>query len=263
MHVLPKLLTALGDPDTDISQIAELVAFDPGLTVRLIHLCNSAALGGTMRVSDVHQAVNRVGVNCVFQLVAALTGNSVLKSPTVLKVLDVDQLWEHSVTVALAAAILAKDNNEDDSAAFTAGLLHESGKIVIAQTFRELYTRMLAQYADAPEQLVNQERAVFTFDFPEAGGRMLAREAFPDAIAASITYQYRPEEARKHVRAAAVLSVANTLAGWIRNPPADAALAKPAHPQALLILELTPEHLPDYCERIAEEFQFANALCHL
>lgn len=263
MHILPKLLTALGDADTDIGHIADLVAFDPGLTVKLIQLCNSAALGGEMRVSDVSQAVNRLGVACVFRLVAALTGNSVLKSPAVLKVLDVDQLWEHSVTVALAAAILAKDHNEDDSAAFTSGLLHESGKIVMAQAFREHYSLMLATYANAPDQLVNREREAFGFDHPEAGGRLLARGAFPEVIVASITYLHRPEEAHRFARAAALLSVANTLAGWTRNPTLDATLAEPTSPEALRILELTPEHLPAYCERIAEEFKFANALCQL
>jgi len=59
-HILPKLLAALGDEDTDINHIVELVTFNPGLTVKLRRLCNSAAFGGAMRVTDVGQAVNRL-----------------------------------------------------------------------------------------------------------------------------------------------------------------------------------------------------------
>lgn len=262
-QILPKLLAALCDSDTDISRIAELVAFDPGLTVKLIQLCNSAALGGEIRVTDVSQAVNRVGVNCVFQLVAALTGNNVWKSPAIVNVLEADRIWEHSVTVALAAGILAKDKNENDSAAFTAGLLHESGKIVMAQAFREDYQRLLAEHADSSEQLVTQERAAYGFDYPEAGSRMLARQSFPEEIVTSIAHQHRPEEADTHTRAAALLSIANTLAAWARNPTVDAAHEEEANPEALRILDLKPKFLLYYCERIEEEFKFANALCQL
>lgn len=262
-HLLPKLLMVLRDADTDIDHIVELLAFDPGLTVKLIRLCNSAALGGEIRVTDVGQAVNRLGLNSVFKLVAALTGNSVLKSPAVVSVLDVDRLWEHSVMVALAASLLAKDKDEDDSAAFTSGLLHESGKIVMAQAFQENYEQMLTQNADSAAQLVNQERLTYGFDYPEAGGRMLARGAFPEVIVASITYQHRPGEAQAYARAAALLSVANTLASRAKHPEKEAADTEPAHPEALKILDLTSELLPFYCERLLEEFKFANALCHL
>jgi len=262
-QILPKLLTALCDADTSIDQIAELIAFDPGLTLKLIQLCNSAALGGTRRVSHVAEAINRLGVNCVFQLVAGLTGNSVWKSEAVTAVLDVDRLWEHSVTVALAAGILAKDKDEDESAAFISGLLHESGKIVMAQASRENYEQLLARHADAPDELVSEEREAYGFDHAQAGGRLLSRDAFPDVIVASITYQYRPTEAHGHVRAAALLTLANTLAGWTRGAATATAGVEPAHTEALRILDLAPQILPFYRERIEEEFKFANALCHL
>ncbi len=260
-QILPKLLTALCESETSIDHIADLISFDPGLTLKLIQLCNSAALGGARRVSNVSEAVHRLGVNCVFQLVAALTGNSVWKSETVTAVLDVDRLWEHSVTVALASSILAKDTNEDDSAAFTAGLLHECGRIVMAQAFRGNYEQVLAQLDSSDELL--KERAAFGFDHTEAGGRMLARGGFPDVLVASVTYQHRPAEAGVHARAAALLNVADVLAGWTAKPKADASPADWVDAEPLRLLNLAPQSLTFYCERIHEEFKFANALYHL
>jgi hypothetical protein len=58
------------------------------------------------------------------------------------------------------------DRNEDDSAACPSGLLHESGKIVMAQAFREHYAGMLATCAHSPDQLVSQEREPITIISP-------------------------------------------------------------------------------------------------
>lgn len=263
MHIMPRLLRTLGDPHTDISDIADLVAFDPGLTVKLIQSCNTAALAGDMLVTDVGQAVNRLGMRCVFQVVAALAGKSVLNSPAIHAVLDVNQLWEHSVMVGLAASILAKAREADDSAAFTAGLLHESGKVVMAQAFREYYGELLTSYSGNPAVLLARERATFGFDHPEAGGRLLARGAFPEVIVASVTHQYCPEQAQDHARAAALLLVAHALAGQTQRTAADHLTTDPMITPALSLLDLDPDSLAIYRERTEEEFKFANALCRL
>src|SRR6185295_16667775 len=78
-QILPKLLTALNDPDTDISRITDLIAFDPGLTVRVLQLCNSAAFADATAITDISEAVNRVGQRSIYRLVAAASGRMALK----------------------------------------------------------------------------------------------------------------------------------------------------------------------------------------
>src|ERR1700676_2052255 len=79
-RILPRLLVLLADPDNDISQMVDLICFDPGLTSKLLRACNSAFVGLPEPASDVGEAINRLGVAFVYQLVAAVCGSSTYQS---------------------------------------------------------------------------------------------------------------------------------------------------------------------------------------
>jgi len=108
--VLPQLLSLLSDPDCETNQVIELISFDPGLTTTVLRICNSAAFGLTRPVTDIDEAVKHLGLLKIYQLVTATVGARALQTAPV-GFPQLAQLWEHSVTAALAAQILAKDLN--------------------------------------------------------------------------------------------------------------------------------------------------------
>ncbi len=62
-RILPELLTLLNQPDIDSSRVAQLLTFDPGLTVNVIRLCNSALLGGARPAEDLQEALDAAGLS--------------------------------------------------------------------------------------------------------------------------------------------------------------------------------------------------------
>jgi HD-like signal output (HDOD) protein len=273
-QILPKLLTALNDPDTDIGRITDLIAFDPGLTARVLQLCNSAAFAGGTPTTDISEAVGRVGLRPIYKLVAAASGRLALHPTRPVAGLEPEVIWKHSVTAALAAQLMAEDHGDDASSAFTAALLHEAGKLVLAQAFGDAYGRMLSKCVEQPDTLAAEEQAEFQIDHAEAGGRLLTRWKFPPTLAASVTFQHRPAQAGDGQRLAAYVHLGNALAQLIEGrgekaeesadlAPLTSPILLPATVDALGILNLPTDAITRYRDRTMENFEFVNALCRL
>src|SRR5262245_18032779 len=121
-QVLPQLIRLLSDLDTNTQQVVELIALDPALTAKVMQACNSALLGAATPARDVAEAVNRLGFQPIYRMVALVSGMRALKPSRTDYGIDPAILWRHSLTAALAAQLLAKEQNIDESLTFTAAL---------------------------------------------------------------------------------------------------------------------------------------------
>lgn len=118
------------DKNVSVQRVADLLKTDPALSAKLLRLVNSPYFGIPGGVSDVSRAIPFVGFNTLYQLVLSISVLETLDS----KAFDVRALWTHALTVATAARELASEIKlGDPGACFTAGLLHDMGKIAIAK----------------------------------------------------------------------------------------------------------------------------------
>ena len=130
--LLPKLLPKLSDVDTNFDEVVEIIAFDPSLTSKLLQICNSAYFGHESEVQSVSEAVNRVGYQAVYLLVAMINGSGCFPVKSGSGV-DAGKLWRHSITTAFNAKFVAESAGQDGNLLFTAGLLHDLGKVILGQ----------------------------------------------------------------------------------------------------------------------------------
>ena len=256
-QILPKLLAALDEPDADVSRITDLISFDPGLTAKLLKVCNSASFSSGSPVTDIGEAVNRVGLREIYRLVAGLAGRSALQPTKPIPGFDTDALWKHCVTAALAAQLMAQDQGDDASSVFTAALLHDAGKVILAGAHRERYTRLLQHGSASPQSLVQQEQILFGAHHAEVGGRLLEKWNFPAAMVAAVKHYPDPAQAGAWTRMAAYIHLGDALACQLENPAVTPAS------EALELLGQTPETFAHYRDRTIENFEFVNALCRL
>ena len=260
-HILPQLLTLLSDPDCETSQVVELVSFDPGLTAKVLRICNSAAFGLSRPVTDIDEAVQRLGLRMIYQLVAAAAGSQALQ-PAANSTPPPAGLWEQSVTTALAAQLLAKDLKLNEGQQFTAGLLHDIGKLVLAAVWKEQYTNLLITPSE--RELVACEQELFNVNHAELGGRLLAHWKFPSAISASVWNHPAPVSGVPYSRETACLTIAEYIAESGLSAANDAPpTLTPGQQAALRVLDFSTEHLKLYTARTQENFEFVNAMCQM
>jgi putative nucleotidyltransferase with HDIG domain len=143
LPVLPgtwvQLTGLLDSADTDISDIAKIVEQDPGLTTRLLHTVNSAYFGIARRVVSCSEAIQIVGLELIRGLMMGMKIFDFYKnSPFVRTVFG--RIWDHSLRTATGARRLCEletQSIETCNVAFTAGLLHDIGKLILAANAEE------------------------------------------------------------------------------------------------------------------------------
>jgi putative nucleotidyltransferase with HDIG domain len=203
-------IVALIDSDTaGARRLVELIERDQSLTAKLLRLANSAFFGQSRRVSTVPRAILLLGFSTVRNLALGVKVWEALGGDVTRRRLE--ELWAHAITVAVCAKAMAGRMRAcDPDEAFTAGLLHDVGRLVIAVRFRDMYWDTVGG-ADESEAVEQRERETFGVDHAEVGGWLLEAWALPPIIVESVRQHHDPEARAGLPR---VLAMTNRLVSW-------------------------------------------------
>lgn len=258
--ILPQLLSLLNRDDVEASQVVDLMMYDPSLTAAALQLCNSAYFSGVSAATDLSEAVSRLGFSRIYQLVATVSGARALSSSQRGYGIDEGELWKHSVTTAVAGQLMAKELGDDGNLVFTCGLLHDIGKVVLAQALEHIYAKMVEEVEKNQHSLLEAEKRLLGAQHAEIGGRLLARWKFPSNIVAAVWFHHDPKTAASHERLAAYVYLGNMIAYFIGNGFGHHAFALRGRMEALEILGLKGDDLPRFMIQTYENFEVVNAL---
>ncbi|MGP1680042.1 MAG: HDOD domain-containing protein [Burkholderiales bacterium] len=190
-EVVQDLMDYLQRPEVDVGQVAYRIARDPALAAKLLRVANSSFYGLQSQVATVPDALVVLGLRAVRTLV---TGAAVVTHFQTLAAVGYDQraFWLHSAGTALCARALARELGANTENAFTAGLLHDIGRLILAARFPEAYRRVAAYRAGHDCHPIEAEHEVLGFDHAQIGAALAARWKFPAGIAAAIAGHHAP-----------------------------------------------------------------------
>jgi putative nucleotidyltransferase with HDIG domain len=191
--VVAELLTSMEQDDVDLHYLAGRLALDQALTAKTLRLANSSFYGMPSKVTSIQQAMSVLGLHSIRTLVTAC-GVIGAVPPTPGAPLDFNAFWRHAIATAVWARALARHLRLSPDTAFTAGLLHNLGRLV-------LVTRFPAEYAAVPlwcnehqdATVAQAELAVFGVDHAQAGSALAAYWKFPPTIQDAISRQHRTD----------------------------------------------------------------------
>jgi putative nucleotidyltransferase with HDIG domain len=252
-RVVPDLMKLLNQTDVDSSKIVRMISVEPSLTANVLRVCNSAAFGGSLPTTDLQEAVTRLGFQEVYRLVTAATGAKLLAAPQKGYGLDPGELWKHSVASAVAAQLMARKLAEDDNVVFTATLLHDIGKVVLAQSIEESYTRLIHEAETQQISLLESETKLLGVNHAQVGARLLERWKFPSNAVAAVAHHHAPKDAGRHQRLASFVYLGNMIAYFMGHGFGHIAFAMRGRSDALEILDLPPESIPQFMVETFEQ----------
>lgn len=258
--ILPQLLSLLNRDDIEASQVVDLMMYDPSLTAAALQLSNNAFFAGATPASDLHEAVARLGFNRIYQLVAAVSGSRALSPPQKGYGINEGELWRHAVTTAVAGQIMAKELDDDQNLVFTCCLLHDIGKVILANALEHIYEKMVEDVERNQQTLLDTEKRLLGVQHAEIGGRLLARWKFPPNIVAAVWFHHDPKMAAVHQKLASYVYLANMIAYFIGHGFGHHAFAMRGRAEALEILGLQGDALPHFMIQTYENFEVVNAL---
>ncbi|MEA3287215.1 MAG: HDOD domain-containing protein [Candidatus Marinimicrobia bacterium] len=192
--VVDKLRQLLADPDVDFRELADVLKYDPGMTANLLRLANSAYFGFRTQADNIRQCVSRLGTKRMGELVMTAAVGPVMQGQIKGYDLPAGELWKHSIAVAIGteqlAGLLGLQIPED---AFTAGLLHDIGKIIMG-TFIEVDTGPILELVEEQGVTFDEaERQVLGIDHAEIGALLFEKWNFPSAIINTARWHHAPQ----------------------------------------------------------------------
>lgn len=206
-----RVMQMIEDPFCSSSDLAKVIQADPAMAAKVLKLANSSYYGFRQKISNIPQAVTLLGFATLKNaLLAAAVFDMFRIQGTGF---DLPALWKHSVTTATAAKLVAKRVRYPQAEkAFTAALLHDIGKIVLAR----FIPLGLAEIMDAVREdqlaMYDAEKKVLGLSHPALGAWVLGRWGLPAPVVEAVEFHHHPTRAQTSFDLAAIVYLANILA---------------------------------------------------
>lgn len=207
--IVQDLLKSIDSDDADIHLITRKVSQDQALSAKVLRFANSSFYGVQSRVTTIQQAITLIGIDAVKHMASASTLTRLFPSEH-LAGLDFTALWRHSVATAVCARVLARHLHVNQDYAFTAGLMHDIGRLVLVIYFRDQYQKVLAYREEQDSHLIEAERDIMGIDYVMTGVALATHWNFSDSIRNAIAGHYRPENQKVH-SLASIVHIANAI----------------------------------------------------
>lgn len=190
--VVMELLNSIDQEDVDISVLAKKVSHDQALTAKTLRLANSSLYGLQVKVTTIQQAITYLGFQTTRNLITAAAVTGCFAEGHCAS-FDHKAFWRHSIATAACAKVLARQMRFNQDYAFTAGLLHDIGRLVLVACFPVQYEQALAYRAAHDCYMLEAERAVLGIDHVDAGMALAEHWNFSDTMRLAIGNHHDPE----------------------------------------------------------------------
>ena len=195
-----KILRMVQEDSHGINDITHELSQDQVLSAQTLKICNSALFAGTARVDTLKDAVLLLGKNMLVKTVItaaveAYYGQTGMSGYSLCK----GGLFFHAVGVgSLAEKLAEKTGKTDPKQAYTAGLLHDIGKVVLDQYIADSSPLLFRQIGEDDKSFIQAEEQILDFTHCQAGSILANHWQFSDALSQVIRYHHTPEKAQTH-----------------------------------------------------------------
>lgn len=190
--VVQQVMASFRDEHAGSAAMAHKIALDQGLSAKVLRVANSSFYGLPREVGSIQDAVTVLGFDTVRSLV--LSAGFMRAFPVAAgSSLDRQAYWMRSFRVATYTEALAQCLGRERKMAFTAGMFHDVGQLVLDVCIPEQFAVMLEQQKASGLSLVEVEQGALGFDHAEIGAEMARRWNFPPEVEHAIRYWRMPE----------------------------------------------------------------------
>lgn len=211
-QVALKIFRLIDDEEYEIKALADEIRQDQVISARTLKLCNSVAFAGSNRVESLDQALVYLGLRLLVKLVISVSINDFFSHSGLGYSLCKGGLYHHAVGTAIVAEKLADfTGSVEPGLAYTAGLLHDIGKVVLDQSVASAYPLFYRQLFEEGNNFSEAEKEILGLDHTQVGSKLARKWSFPESLSDTIRHHHEPENATRHLELAHVVYLADLL----------------------------------------------------
>lgn len=210
---MTKVIEVCDKPETSPADLNKVISMDPVLMGRVLRLINSAYYGLNQQITSLARAIIMLGINTIRNLALSTAIINTVKNSSAKSPINMDNIWQHSLSVAVSAKLLAKKNSvqlKELENYFVAGLLHDLGKIPLVNCFSEEYMQIIKMADQEKKSILECEQAVLEIDHTESGFLIAKAWKLSDDLKAVVQQHHQSAEVSGgHSRIVKTIAMAN------------------------------------------------------
>ncbi len=192
-NILHKARAVIADPNSSFKDLEKLIINDQAFAVKILKIANSSYYGRVKKVSSIQGATVIIGMKSLSELITIAGASSLFKKALLGYELPAQSLWRHSIGVAFGAKIIAGRKYpalaED---AFSAGLIHDVGKLILDEYVYERKEAFQEFMYDGQQTFLEAEKEILGFEHAEIAAIVCKKWNFPKSITVAIHYHHQP-----------------------------------------------------------------------
>ena len=247
------------DYDISISKLAKTIEKDQAIVPRILKLVNSAFFGFRSKIGSVSHAVVLLGFNTVRNAVVSISIiDTFSKDKEALEGFDVTEFWKHSLAVAVISRHLAEKTRlqlPDDS--FTAGLLHDIGKIVLFQHFQDLFKKVWTSARENNLSFYDAEKKEIPITHARIGGYLAKKWQLPEFLHDAIKYHHALSKNANDFNLLMTVHIANIIANSFMSNQKNKLDFSLIYPDAASIMKPQLETVSNWFPEVSKEIEAA------
>lgn len=211
-HVATRVMELTEDPNSTAQDINAVLNQDQGMTAKVLRMANSAFYGFPRRIATVTDATVYLGFKTVRSIVMAASVSDILSQEIEGYALAPGELWKHSQCVAMASRHIAKRNKFGFvDVAYTAGLLHDIGKVILNNILKESYHEVVALVTAKNIPFLDAENEILGYNHALVGAKIAEKWNLPQELVDAIAYHHTPEQSGVNNNLTAIVHVADAI----------------------------------------------------
>lgn len=251
-----KVMELVEDPRTSAQDVEAVLKKDQSLTAQVLRLANSAFYGIPRRITTVAEATVFLGFKTLKSAVLTASLSGMLQRKLSGYVLERGELWKHSLSVAFSAQTLAKKTRfPRPEVAYTAGLLHDIGKLILDTYLKASYREVLERVDRTGSTFLEAEEEILGFNHAAVGAQLTEHWGFPSSLVETIGFHHQPDLATKDPSLCAIVHLADWLSVTLGIGMGVDGFLYRVSPEALAVLSLEKGSLE---ELILELYQILS-----
>lgn len=259
-QVAQKAREVIANQASSFKDLARVIETDQAIVTRILKVANSPFYGLSGKISSVQHASVVLGSKTLMDVLTLACSTEILGRTLPGYNLDAGELWKHSLAVASASQIIARRINPSlEQDAFSAGLIHDAGKIILDPYILERKEAFKAFVDEGSRTFLSAEQHILGFDHAQLASDVCKQWQIPAPIARAIRYHHDPE-ASGGDQLSFIVHMADAIAMMSGIGAGLDGLLYTLHPQATKVLKLTGEDvgeimgtIADYVDRTTQE----------
>lgn len=246
-----KVIHLLSSGEYNMEEIAKTLMADQVLGAKVLSLCNSSFFGTRRPIDSLEEALLILGEGYLIEVMVSAAINAFAAQHKGGYSLQRGGLYKHAVAVAYTAKVIAQTTGgSSPGTAYTAGLLHDIGKVVLDQYFAQFKPNFYKDKFNLDGDMTTLEKSFLDLDHQLAGKKLAESWGLPETIIQTIASHHRPQLDEEGGGMVCTVYLADLLANWfLAGLEYDRINSEPLFP-ILCKLQLTPRELPAIIERV-------------